>query len=292
MDAKLLETLLWKSEGDTLDFKRDQYAFSGADDDVKCELLKDILAFANAWRTDDAYIIIGVKDKPGHRGEIRGVTDHLPEGNVQQLVNTKTNRPLGMSYVATSVDAKQVGIIKIDGGQRRPIYLKKDFGKLKAREVYVRRGSSTAIADPDEVAAMGSSDVQVGDPMVSFELAEHSGVRHGTDVNLTSNDVVTVPNPEDPDGDKIVRMAVALRAFGHQPGQQALKGYRVEMARLNLVRFYLKNESGTPVEDAKAKLVLPNDPRLRLHDENTLPDGSLAASLATSPQASGPPSLR
>ena len=31
-----------------------------------------------------------------------------------------------------------------DEGQKRPIYLKRNYGKLKKEEVYMRRGSSTA----------------------------------------------------------------------------------------------------------------------------------------------------
>jgi hypothetical protein len=56
----LIYALLFEAEGAELDFKREQYSFEGADDRVKSELLKDILAFANAWRRTDAYILIGV----------------------------------------------------------------------------------------------------------------------------------------------------------------------------------------------------------------------------------------
>ena len=48
LDSNLLERLLHEEEGSALDFKQDQYAFEGTDKDVKGELLKDILAFANA----------------------------------------------------------------------------------------------------------------------------------------------------------------------------------------------------------------------------------------------------
>jgi len=48
MDQTLIEELLHEEEGAAVDFKRDQYPFDGADDATKSELLKDILAFANA----------------------------------------------------------------------------------------------------------------------------------------------------------------------------------------------------------------------------------------------------
>ena len=70
MNSALLEELLNEDEGSTLDFKRDQYPFEGADDDLKAELLKDILAFVNAWRRTDAYILIGVEEVKGGRSKV------------------------------------------------------------------------------------------------------------------------------------------------------------------------------------------------------------------------------
>ena len=77
IDERLLEQLLHEEEGSALDFKRDQYPFEGADRNAKGELIKDILAFANAWRRSTAYILIGVDDVKGGRSEIVGVSKHL-----------------------------------------------------------------------------------------------------------------------------------------------------------------------------------------------------------------------
>lgn len=46
----LVESLLYEDEGATLDFKQTSYLFEGAERHQKAELLKDILAFANAFR--------------------------------------------------------------------------------------------------------------------------------------------------------------------------------------------------------------------------------------------------
>ena len=48
--------LLYRGESESLDFKSEQYAFVGASEAKKAQLLKDILAFANAWRNDPAYM--------------------------------------------------------------------------------------------------------------------------------------------------------------------------------------------------------------------------------------------
>jgi len=79
----LVETLLWESEGTTLDFKSEQYQFSGSTEDKKSELLKDILAFANAFRRTDAYIIVGEKEIRGMHAEVVGVSNHLEDAHIQ-----------------------------------------------------------------------------------------------------------------------------------------------------------------------------------------------------------------
>lgn len=75
----MIDQLLFEEEGNTFDFKSEQYRFSGATDEEKVELLKDIIAFANAWRRTDAYILIGVKEVKGGRSEVVGISEHLDD---------------------------------------------------------------------------------------------------------------------------------------------------------------------------------------------------------------------
>jgi predicted HTH transcriptional regulator len=140
MNNELFERLLYENESTTLDCKKEQYRFAKATDDEKSELLKDILGFANAWRRSEAYILIGVKEVRGGRSNVIGIpaTDHLDDHALQQFVNNLTNQPVRFHYEAFGFEGKQVGIIRIDE-QTRPIYLKKNYGKLKKNEVYVRR---------------------------------------------------------------------------------------------------------------------------------------------------------
>lgn len=158
MNKDKFEQLLYEEEGNTLDFKKEQYLFSKVNYEEKSELLKDVLGFANAWRRATAYILIGVEDVRGSRGKIIGISpnDHLQDHALQQFVNNLTNHPVRFQYEAFCFEGKQIGIISIEE-QMRPIYLKRDYGKLKKNEVYVRRGSSTdptKPASPDEIATM------------------------------------------------------------------------------------------------------------------------------------------
>ena len=155
IDKNILEQLLHEEEGSALDFKRDQYPFDGAGNNAKSELLKDILAFANAWRRTTAYILIGVHEVKGKRGEVVGVAAHLDDAKLHQFVNSKTQRPIEFSYQPFHTEDVEIGVIEIPI-QERPFYLKRRFGKLRDSVVYKRDGSSTAQATLDEVARMGA----------------------------------------------------------------------------------------------------------------------------------------
>ncbi|MEN6338468.1 MAG: ATP-binding protein [Phycisphaerales bacterium] len=159
MNKELFERLLYEEESTTLDCKKEQYKFVKASDDEKSELLKDLLGFANAWRRSEAYILVGVEEVRGDRSHVVGIsaTDHLADHSLQQFVNNLTNRPMRFHYEAFGYEGRQVGIIRIEL-QPRPIYLKRDYGKLEKDKVYIRRGSSTdphKAASLEEVATMG-----------------------------------------------------------------------------------------------------------------------------------------
>ena len=161
MERACFEKLLYEEVSATLDFKSAQYRFANATDDEKSELLKDILGFANAWRRSEAYILIGVEEVRGGPHNVVGIRarDHLDDHSLQQFVHNSTNRNVLFHYEAFTFEDKHVGIIRIEQ-QPRPFYLKRDYGKLKRNQVYVRRGSSTDWSQPaslEEVARMGQT---------------------------------------------------------------------------------------------------------------------------------------
>lgn len=179
---ELINSLLYEEESTMLDFKSEQYKFVKAQDWEKAELLKDILAFSNAWRRLDAHILIGVKEIKGGKSEIIGISDDLDDAQLQQFINSKINKPINFSYSAAEIEGKKVGFITIPV-QKRPVFLKKKYSKLDPNTVYVRRGSSTEIALPDEVADMGSSDyveVKTSPKLKVFVASgEHDEIQQG-----------------------------------------------------------------------------------------------------------------
>lgn len=201
MSPEEIEQLLYQEESAILDFKRDQYAFSKATPEEKSELLKDIVGFANGWRPTEAIILIGVKKVQGGRSEVYGVASHLDDHALQQFVNNALNRPLQFAYEAAEIEGKQVGIIRI-AKQRRPVWLKNDYGKLKKDKVYVRRGTSTdpsKSADPDEIASMGKDTAAPVSAEPSFTVTLVGAVSNEslpTPLPLESTHLI-VPKPSD-----------------------------------------------------------------------------------------------
>ena len=165
-----LSALLQRSEGDALDFKRDNYRFKNGSDDDKSELLKDILALANAWKLTDGCIIIGVEEVNGKAASLPGVVPELNDGNIQQFVNSKTNRPVAFAVEHADHEGTPLTVIRIGQKQPRPIFLNKSYGRLKKNVVYIRHGSSTEEASPDEIAEMAKQEVVASAPDVEVKF--------------------------------------------------------------------------------------------------------------------------
>jgi len=161
MNDELFDRWLYESESDSLDFKREQYKFIDASDNEKSELLKDVLTMANSWRRIDGFIVIGIEDRPKKPNVLHGVTEHIDDAALQQFINSKVSGICTFEYGTFTKDEKTYGIIRIPV-QKRPIFLLRDYGKLKANTVYVRRGSSTDEAKPDEICQMGSNQYEEG----------------------------------------------------------------------------------------------------------------------------------
>ena len=263
MDAVLFEQLLYEEESDSLDFKRDQYQFDKGNDIQKGELLKDILAFANSWKRSEGYILIGVKEVKGGKSNLVGITDDLDDAILQQFVNGKTNKPLTFSYRPFIFDGKRFGIVKIPV-QARPFYIKQDFGKLEKERVYIRRGSSTDIAKPEEIILMGKTSVESPKPSVDLEFANKDS-KEKLGKNLKINCIVF----------NYDRSKIKLR--GKSPLQFAVfyenENYYKEKADYiyqssihQKVGFWIKNSGDTLLSNVSVKIFIKCEENIIIQD--------------------------
>lgn len=171
LNDQLLEQLRHKGESHDLDYKVKRYAFANATDDEKSELLKDVLAMANTHRSGTAYILMGFAERTPDPAEAVGLSelDAIDDSRLQQFINDKLAAKLTFKYEERMFSGKRIAVLSIPK-QKRPFYLTKPFGKVPKDTVFVRRGSATAIASPNEVAMMGATDIARGDADVDLVL--------------------------------------------------------------------------------------------------------------------------
>jgi Putative DNA-binding domain len=263
VDLQLLESLLHQEESEALDVKRDQYPFSGATDDQKAEILKDLLAFANAWRQTDAYILIGVEEVRGGRSIVRGIDpkDHLLNRNLQQFVHAKTNRPVDFGYAPVAFEGVQIGVLTIPL-QQRPVYLIKPYGKLAADTVYIRRRDTTGIAAPEEIARMGSTAVlERAQPVLEMEFADlRTRKGFGTTIRLESR-VVQVPDGQSiplcgPEPRNFYGIQLDAPDFRNREYYRELAAYVRDRSLICPVGIAITNRSRTVAEEVSVSLEL------------------------------------
>lgn len=290
MNVELFESLLYQTESEILDFKVDQYPFEAATDVQKSELLKDILSFANAWRRSDGYILIGIEEIQGGRSIVRGISKQLLNRNLQQFVHSKTNRAVSFSYAELQVEGLLVAAITIPL-QERPIYLRKDFGKLKGNVVYVRRGDSTGEAPPDEIVKMGQVGyVADAQPSLNLEFADLKRLRLiGTELNLQAIDFAVPDANLIPDygrvrsGDFMLPAAVSGNNADYL---REIAEYISDHGRFQPIGFAVGNSSTAPATNVVLRMRIASA-SVEVRSQDEMPDEPSKVWLARlRPQAS------
>ena len=273
MNRELFERLLYEDENTTLDFKMEQYRFAKASEDEKSELLKDILGFANAWRRSEAYILIGVEDVRGGGGNVVGIaaTDHLDDHSLQQFVNNLTNQPVRFHYEAFGFEGKQVGIISIDE-QTRPIYLKRDYGKLVKEKAYVRRGSSTDPTKPASLEEIAQMRVGSGQPaaelLVEFAHVERDDAL-GTNISWNAEFCEMPAMEKIPDLSRSRQphpFGIDLSAIQFDPMNRSNGNFFRELANFEFarrlfrpIRLVVRNVGQVAANNVRAEMAVPTN---------------------------------
>lgn len=293
MNPPDITTLLNMSESEALDFKSGQYKFwNPATDDEKSELLKDIIALANSFKTGDSFIVIGVAEKNQQKDQVVGVATHLRDNDVQQFVNSKTNRKIAFLVHSTTAEGQPIDIIQVAHKQERPICLTKSFGKVKANEVWVRVGSSSAIATPDQIVAMARADQNtiLGETRIVLEWAEpKTRTRLGAEVTLTGTRFVIRP-PAVPGITPISLTPLERTLAQLNPLEQFMRPAPPGSFSMNLgpsadelmeyyqiralacpIRIWLKNLGAKNAANVNVKIVLPKVDGLTLYDDWSFP---------------------
>ena len=107
---------------------------------------------ANTPRDQSAYIVIGVIDDNGRAGEVVGTSDHPDPARFQDIVNSRTDKPVRFSYREIGFLGVTVGLFEIPiDGNTVPIISRVDSGSLKSGIIYSRRNAQNCESTSDEI---------------------------------------------------------------------------------------------------------------------------------------------
>lgn len=274
-----LDQLRYKGESTDLDFKQAQYPFTRASDHEKSELLKDIMAMANAYRSGPGYILIGFKDLTPHPAEVVGIdaNDHIDDAALQQFVRSKIDPILEFQYEERLFNGKHVAIITIPK-QARPFAPNQDFGKLRKNVALVRRGSSTDEAAMSEMAKMTLADAG-SSKTARVDLRMETEENNPLPAHLTLSFLKFGELP-DYEEDNWIDMGNGLRT--RIPSMRIVNrnfyrdgaDYHATLNRLVLVRLSLTNQSDFALGEVKLELTCsaPHGESIHLLRSDDLPD--------------------
>jgi predicted HTH transcriptional regulator len=111
------------------------------DDEKRGEIIKDIVAIANASPLSYGFIVYGVD--PRKPDPIIGITNPYDDSKLQQLLKSKVEPLPEFLYYEVSTGIKTVSVIQVSPSRKRPFIIAADIGKIRAGQIPIRRGSST-----------------------------------------------------------------------------------------------------------------------------------------------------
>ncbi|MDU4959076.1 MAG: ATP-binding protein [Sporomusaceae bacterium] len=137
--SKLEDIIKYEQENTYIDFKKCQYVKEKNQD-----LIKDIMAMANANYNGEKYIIVGVKSVPGNENALVGIDDDVnDDAEYQQIIYENIEPQIKFSYFSEDICCKKVAYFIIyQDNTDRPYMMRKDFGKLTKGDSFKRIGSS------------------------------------------------------------------------------------------------------------------------------------------------------
>ncbi|HZZ81776.1 MAG TPA: hypothetical protein VFE62_24960, partial [Gemmataceae bacterium] len=210
--------------------------------------------------------------------------DHLNDHSLQQFVNNLTNQPVRFRYEAFGFEGNQVGVICIEE-QTRPIYLKRDYGKLKKQEVYVRRGSSTDPTKPASLEEIAQMRVGAGHPAAEL-VVEFANVDRDDSLGASiAWDAELCQMPEMESIPDLARprqrnpFGIDLSAVTFDPLNQPNASYFRDLANYEFarrlfrsVRLVVKNVGEVAANNVRAELTVPTNIGAMVIYESDLPD--------------------
>ena len=158
LDEIVRELFYLGVEGEYWDFKEKPYFFEGQSKEEKNkkknDLLHDIICMANNLSNRDAYIIMGIQDKPVKITGVKQFSNKWTQENYQDFLQNLTWAGDMIPTVEfRTINNGDLDVLIIKKSNRVPYYITKSYGKVRENRIYVRKGSkNTAIDSQAEIS--------------------------------------------------------------------------------------------------------------------------------------------
>ena len=167
----IIEFLLAQSkEGEFWDFKREWH------DNIE-DLIKDIICFANTAHDESCYIVFGVDDCCNIVGMEK------PRRKQADIIDALSNLVFAgdispkISVDSIEIEGKDVDILIVSDMDNTPVYLKRNYGKMKAGCIYLRTGDKNTPdggnADIADIEMLWKKRLGLTKPPLEFVRCDH-----------------------------------------------------------------------------------------------------------------------
>ena len=166
LDEIVRELIYLGVEGEYWDFKEKPYFFEGQSKEEKNkkknDFLHDIICMANNLSNHDAYIIMGIQDKPVKITEVKQFSNKWTQENYQDFLQNLTWAGDMIPTVEfRTINNGDLDVLIIKKSNRVPFYITKKYSKVRENRIYVRKGSKNTAID---------SQAEIGDIEKLFEF--------------------------------------------------------------------------------------------------------------------------
>lgn len=155
-----------ETEGEYWDFKEKPYFYEGQSKEEKNkkknDLLHDIICMANNLSNRDAYIIMGIQNKPVKITGVKHFANKWTQENYQDFLQNLTWAGDMIPTVEfRTINDGDLDVLIIKRSNKIPFYITKKYSKVRENQIYVRKGSKNTAID---------SQAEIGDIEKLFEF--------------------------------------------------------------------------------------------------------------------------
>lgn len=217
--------------------------------DGRRDLLRDVIAMANAPVEGPRHIVVGIEtDAGGHRTPTHVTAEALDDDAAcAALVAEFIEPPVDIAYHTTSVDGAAVGVFEIGSCRDRPYMMRRDFSEtLRRGDAYVRTNDAAVKLGRSQLARMFEQKFRVALSNDSIEVGFAGDILHKA-LEIQATDLTDLPSAQ---------AAAKLRQMAALRKRSRARGSTTLIARLTYARLFGADDpyEDRPLEDLEEEI--------------------------------------